>query len=64
MKTVEMTLTKKLAVVLVLKLVVLLTLWWGLVRDQRVAVDGASVAAQFLGSAQAPSVPVAAGLKP
>ncbi|WP_394757683.1 cytochrome oxidase putative small subunit CydP [Rhodoferax sp.] len=31
-----------------LKLAVLTALWWGFVREQRVHVDGDSVAAQFL----------------
>jgi len=48
MKPIEKTLTKKLAVVLVLKLVVLLALWWGFVREQRVTLDADRVAAQFL----------------
>ena len=51
MKTLDKTLVRKLAVVLVLKLVVLAVLWWGFVREQRVTVDGGSVAAQFLQSA-------------
>jgi hypothetical protein len=37
-----------LAIALVLKLAILVALWWVYVRDQRVAVDGNSVAAQFL----------------
>jgi hypothetical protein len=41
-------LVKKLAVVLVLKLAILIGLWWVFVRDHRIAVDGNSVAAQFL----------------
>lgn len=51
MKTLDKTLVRKLAVVLVLKLAVLAVLWWGFVREQRVTVDGDSVAAQFLQSA-------------
>ena len=51
MKTLDKTLVRKLAVVLVLKLAVLALLWWGFVREQRVTVDGDSVAAQFLQSA-------------
>jgi hypothetical protein len=41
-------LVNKLALVLVLKLVILMTLWWVFVRDQRVAVDDNVVAAQLL----------------
>lgn len=41
-------LARKLAVVLLIKLAVLTALWWGFVREQRVHVDGDSVAAQFL----------------
>ena len=44
----DKTLVKKLAVVLVLKLTVLVALWWVFVREQHVAVDENSVAAQFL----------------
>jgi hypothetical protein len=44
----DRTLVKKLAIVLVLKLVLLVVLWSVFVRDQRVAVSGDSVAAQFL----------------
>ena len=44
----DQTLVKKLAIVLVLKLAVLVALWWFFVRDQRVPVDGNSVASQFL----------------
>jgi hypothetical protein len=56
----EKTLTKKLAIVLVLKLAVLLALWLGFVRDQRVTVDADRVAAQFLQSVATPTK----GLKP
>ena len=48
MKLSHQTLVKKLAIVLVLKLAVLVTLWCFFVRDQRVTVDGNSVAAKFL----------------
>jgi hypothetical protein len=44
----DQTLVKKLAIVLVLKLAVLVALWWFFVRDQRVPVDSSSVASQFL----------------
>lgn len=49
------TLVRKLAVVLVLKLIVLMALWWFFVREQQVKVDGNSVAAQFLQSAPHPA---------
>ena len=44
----DQTLVKKLAIVVVFKLVILVALWWGFVRDARVTVDGNRVAAQFL----------------
>ena len=50
MKLQDKTLLKKLALALVIKLVLLAALWWGFVRDQRVAVDGGAAAAQLLGS--------------
>ena len=56
----EKTLTKKLAIVLVLKLAVLLALWLGFVREQRVTVDANRVAAQLLQSVATPTK----GLKP
>ena len=45
----DRTLVRKLAVVLVIKLAVLMALWWYFVRDQRVSVDGEGVATQLLG---------------
>lgn len=45
----DRTLVRKLAVVLVIKLAVLMALWWFFVRDQRVSVDGEGVATQLLG---------------
>ena len=48
-------LVKKLAAVLLIKLVVLVALWWGFVRDQRVTADTNSVAAQFLQSVSIPA---------
>lgn len=54
MKPLDKTLAKKLAVVLVIKLAVLVALWWGFVREQRVTLDADSVAAQFL---QSPGIP-------
>ena len=44
----DQTLLRKLALVLVLKLAILLALWWVFVREQGVVVDGNRVAAQFL----------------
>lgn len=48
MKLDDKTLVRKLAVVLALKLAVLTALWWGFVREQRVAVDASTAAAQLL----------------
>lgn len=45
----DKTLVRKLAVVLLLKLLVLLALWWIFVREQRVAVDADAAATQLLG---------------
>ncbi len=53
-------LTRKLAIVLLLKLALLLVLWWGFVREQRVTVDADKVAAQLLKSVPTP----AQGAKP
>lgn len=44
----DKTLVKKLATVLVIKLVALVALWWFFVRDQHVPVDGNRVTTQFL----------------
>ncbi|MEZ5706966.1 MAG: hypothetical protein R3E56_17945 [Burkholderiaceae bacterium] len=46
----DRTLVRKLAVVLVIKLAVLVGLWWWFVRDQRVPVDAGATASQMLGS--------------
>lgn len=54
MKPLDKILVRKLAVVLVIKLAVLMALWWMFVRDQRVTVDGDGVAAQFLQSIPKP----------
>jgi hypothetical protein len=56
----DRTLVKKLAIVLVLKLVLLVVLWSVFVRDQRVSVSGDSVAAKFL----APDSTTVKGSKP
>ena len=50
-------LLRKLATVLVLKLVVLTGLWWGFVREQRVPVDTDTAATQLLGHRLAPTLP-------
>jgi hypothetical protein len=44
----DKTLTRKLALVLLIKVVLLLTLWWGFVREQRVTVDSDKAAARLL----------------
>ncbi|MBE0588158.1 hypothetical protein D9M68_719010 [compost metagenome] len=49
-------LLRKLAVVLVIKLVFLMGLWWGFVREQRVVVDTDAAASQMLGSRPMPHV--------
>lgn len=60
MNPIDPTLARKLALVLLLKLALLLALWWGFVREQRVTVDADKVAAQLL-----QVVPTAAqGVKP
>ncbi len=46
----DKTLVRKLAIVLVLKLTVLMALWWFFVRENRVTVDESSSATQFLTS--------------
>lgn len=46
----DKTLVKKLALVLVVKLAVLMALWWFFVREQHVVVSGDDVATQLLGS--------------
>lgn len=43
-------LIRKLAVVLVIKLLVLVGLWWGFVREERVVVSPEAAAAQMLDS--------------
>jgi len=51
----DKTLARKLALVLLLKLALLLALWWGFVREQRVTVDADSAATQLLQSVPAPA---------
>ncbi len=48
----DKSLVRKLAVVLVIKLAVLMALWWFFVREQHVAVSGHAVATQLLGPGQ------------
>ena len=55
MKPLDKKLLRKLSLVLLVKFAVLAALWWGFVREQRVTVDGDSVAAQFLHSARSPA---------
>jgi len=50
MKANDRYLVTKLALVLLIKLLVLVVLWWAFVRDQRVTVDEHRVADQFLTS--------------
>jgi len=57
MKPLNSPLARKLALVLVLKLAVLLALWWGFVRNQRIHVDGDNVAAQLLQPVATPAKP-------
>jgi hypothetical protein len=49
MKLQDKTLVRKLALVLVIKLVVLTGLWWGFVREQRVVVNDNAAVSQMLG---------------
>jgi hypothetical protein len=46
----DKTLVKKLTIAVLVKLVVLVALWWGLVREQRVTVDAETAATQLLGA--------------
>jgi hypothetical protein len=46
----DKTLARKLVLVLLVKLALLLALWWGFVRGQRATVDADKVAAQLLQS--------------
>ena len=51
----DRTLVRKLTTVLVIKLVVLVALWWLFVRDQRVPVDVDAAASQMLGERPVPA---------
>jgi hypothetical protein len=55
----DKTLARKLALVLLVKLALLLALWWGFVRDQRVTVDADKVEAQLLQGVPSPAQGVA-----
>jgi hypothetical protein len=44
----DKTMARKLALLLLLKFALLLALWWGFVREQRVTVDSEKVATQLL----------------
>lgn len=55
----DRSLIRKLAVVLVVKLLVLTGLWWAFVHEQRVPVDAETAAAQMLGAAPV-SIPTSA----
>lgn len=46
----DKTLVKKLLIAVLIKLVVLVALWWGFVREQRVTVDTETAATQLLGA--------------
>jgi hypothetical protein len=51
----DKTLARKLVLVLLLKLALLLALWWGFVREQHVTVDADKVAAWLLQVAATPT---------
>lgn len=46
----DKTLVKKLVIAVLIKLAVLVALWWGFVREQRVVVDAETAATQLLGA--------------
>lgn len=46
----DKTLVRKLVIAVLIKLVVLVALWWGFVREQRVTVDAETAATQMLGA--------------
>jgi sensor domain CHASE-containing protein len=48
MNLMDRNLARKIALVLLLKFALLLVLWWGFVREQRVTVDADKVAEQLL----------------
>lgn len=55
MNPLDRTLVRKLAIVLVIKLAVLVGLWWVFVREHRVAPQEVGVATQLLGSGNSES---------
>jgi len=55
MNPLDQTLVRKLAVVLVIKLAVLVGLWWVFVREHRVTPQESGVATQLLGSGNSES---------
>ncbi|MGQ9723834.1 MAG: cytochrome oxidase putative small subunit CydP [Tepidimonas sp.] len=55
MNPLDQTLVRKLAIVLVIKLAVLVGLWWVFVREYRVTPQESSVATQLLGSGNSES---------
>jgi hypothetical protein len=57
MNTQDRSLTRKLAIALAIKLLVLTGLWWGFVREQRVPVDTDTAAMQLLGKRPVPTAP-------
>jgi len=46
----DKTLVRKLVIAVLIKLVVLVALWWGFVREQRVTVDAETATTQLLGA--------------
>jgi len=48
----DQNLVHKLVIAVVIKLLVLLALWWGFIREQRVDVDSMSAADHVLGASQ------------
>lgn len=55
MNPLDRTLVRKLAIVLVIKLAVLVGLWWAFVREHRVTPQESGVATQLLGSGNSES---------
>lgn len=64
MDTRDRSLLRKLAFVLLIKLLVLTALWWGFVREQRVPVDAGRAALQLLGAPAPASPSRSTGAKP
>lgn len=57
MNTQNRNLTRKLAIALAIKLLVLTGLWWGFVREQRVPMDTDTTALHLLGNRALPTAP-------